>query len=64
MGAQILESEHDEKDRHRAPVGDVIGAAHPGLRREFVTLSEFAFDLHDDQITFTRARGKLSTVQT
>ena len=41
------ESEHDENDRHLAPVGDVIGAAHPRLRREFVTLSEFAFDLQN-----------------
>jgi hypothetical protein len=41
------ESERDEDDRHLAPVGDVIGAAHPGLRREFVTLSEFAFDLQN-----------------
>ena len=41
------ESEHDKNDRQLAPVGDVIGAAHPGLRREFVTLSEFAFDLQN-----------------
>ena len=41
------ESEHDEDDRHLVPVGDVIGAAHSGLRREFVALSEFVFDLQN-----------------
>jgi hypothetical protein len=51
------ESEHDENDRHLAPVGDVIGAAHPRLRREFVTLSEFAFDLQNGSRDRTRKQN-------